>query len=1076
MKPVKLIISAFGPYARTMPVIDFEQFEDKGLFLISGDTGAGKTTIFDAICYALYGTVSGSYRDTRNLRSEYAKDEEESFVDFYFSHQGKQYHVYRKPSYERAKQRGTGTVIEKEKAVFYEDGKKPVEGITQVNTAVRELLQIDEKQFAQIAMIAQGEFRELLNARTDKRTGILRTIFMTDGYRKMESLLKDRMDSQYREKVRLSESIVQYFNDVKCAQDTELLPDLELLKERAVRSGSAWNVHEMTELTERLIGCDQDLFDDESKKLAAAEKHLESRSRALTMAMDHNRILERLNDLIRNQAVLDGKGKEFSDLENRLQSQRKAVREAYPVYRKWKDKEKECSVCREQISSRKRLLESEQETAGLAEKKFQAAQLLTGEAEACRKKADRISQEKDRYRQRDLLRIQLADLEKKLEGIVREEEQLSADEAALRKTIEALEKTKNELKECPGKLLLIQAEREKLDSLIARMEVILKKDQPAWNRKQEILRQAQENFKMARNEFDEAKGLRDQAECLLESCRAGILAAGLREGEECPVCGSLHHPHPAVLPENMITEEVFLDLDQKAEEKRTIKEKALGEAAAARSALEQTEIRLRTDIQDCLSDPHLEDSYRKELHEEGEMPSDGSQTPLPAEKLLDHLLSECESIHEKRKEIKKTEAELAADCETLHKAETDLETARGESTRTLAARKERLALLRKENETQAAAKQAALETLQGLSFDDWDTAETYMKKALSRAAQIQEDIEKAGREREKAAGAVLSLEASVRTLEKSAGEKTAEEAACKKASEDMIRDCGFASMEEMLSFVVTEAQIRQSEKTMAEYREEVAANRAQLAQTKADAEGKTYTDLGTLEEEKRAADEDVRERRLRTHEIRERIRHNTDRLQKINERSGDLEKAAHEYALSERLYRLASGQTRNGRITLEQYIQAAGFDGIIRAANARLLPMSEGRFELFRQEDSLGKRSSTFLDLEVLDHYTGHRRPVGNLSGGESFKASLSLALGLSDTVSSNMGGIQMDALFIDEGFGTLDRRSMESAMDILAGLSGAGKLVGIISHREELLESIPSQIRVKMTREGSLFSVETET
>ena len=191
MKPVKLIISAFGPYARTMPVIDFEQFEDKGLFLISGDTGAGKTTIFDAICYALYGTVSGSYRDTRNLRSEYARDEEESFVDFYFSHQGKHYHVYRKPSYERAKQRVPGTVIEKEKAVFYEDGKKPVEGITQVNTAVRELLQIDEKQFAQIAMIAQGEFRELLNARTDKRTGILRTIFMTDGYRKMESLLKD---------------------------------------------------------------------------------------------------------------------------------------------------------------------------------------------------------------------------------------------------------------------------------------------------------------------------------------------------------------------------------------------------------------------------------------------------------------------------------------------------------------------------------------------------------------------------------------------------------------------------------------------------------------------------------------------------------------------------------------------------------------------------------------------------------------------------------------------------------------------------------------------------------------------
>ena len=164
---------------------------------------------------------------------------------------------------------------------------------------------------------------------------------------------------------------------------------------------------------------------------------------------------------------------------------------------------------------------------------------------------------------------------------------------------------------------------------------------------------------------------------------------------------------------------------------------------------------------------------------------------------------------------------------------------------------------------------------------------------------------------------------------------------------------------------------------------------------------------------------------------------------------------------------------RKSKITLEQYIQAAGFDGIIAAANRRLLPMSDGQFELFRQEDSPGKKSSNFLDLEVLDNDTGHRRPVGNLSGGESFKASLSLALGLSDTVSSNLGGIQMDALFVDEGFGTLDRRSIEGAMEILINLSGNNKLVGIISHREELMENIPQQIKVKKTKDGSRITIE---
>ena len=185
------------------------------------------------------------------------------------------------------------------------------------------------------------------------------------------------------------------------------------------------------------------------------------------------------------------------------------------------------------------------------------------------------------------------------------------------------------------------------------------------------------------------------------------------------------------------------------------------------------------------------------------------------------------------------------------------------------------------------------------------------------------------------------------------------------------------------------------------------------------------------------------------------------------------EKACREYAVCSGLYNLVRGQTGNGKITLEQYIQAAGFDGIIMAANRRLLPMSDGQYELYRQEDSPGKKSSTFLDLEVLDNYTGCRRPVGNLSGGESFKASLSLALGLSDTVSSSLGGIQMDALFVDEGFGTLDRRSIENAMNILINLSGTSKLVGVISHREELIESIPSQIRVQKTREGSDITVE---
>ena len=187
-----------------------------------------------------------------------------------------------------------------------------------------------------------------------------------------------------------------------------------------------------------------------------------------------------------------------------------------------------------------------------------------------------------------------------------------------------------------------------------------------------------------------------------------------------------------------------------------------------------------------------------------------------------------------------------------------------------------------------------------------------------------------------------------------------------------------------------------------------------------------------------------------------------------------LEKYQKEYDLCSRLYNLVTGNlSGKAKITFEQYIQAAGFDRIIVAANRRLLPMSDGQYELFRKEELSDKKSQSSLDLEVLDNFTGRRRPVGNLSGGESFKASLSLALGLSDTVSSSLGGVQMDALFVDEGFGTLDRRSIENAMDILIHLSSSNKLVGIISHREELMENIPQQIRVKKTKKGSEIQID---
>ena len=284
----------------------------------------------------------------------------------------------------------------------------------------------------------------------------------------------------------------------------------------------------------------------------------------------------------------------------------------------------------------------------------------------------------------------------------------------------------------------------------------------------------------------------------------------------------------------------------------------------------------------------------------------------------------------------------------------------------------------------------------------------------------------------------------------------------------------FESVDEMLKYVITEERLSDNEVQIHEYKQKVLTNEARLKEADRDAKGRKWIDADSLNELCRQQDTAVRELRDRQNIINNRLDNNKDKHNNILKKKSLYEKARQENNVCKRLYDLVKGQTGNGKITLEQYIQAAGFDRIIMAANRRLLPMSDGQFELYRQEESLGKKSNTFLDLEVLDNYTGHRRPVGNLSGGESFKASLSLALGLSDTVSSNLGGIQMDALFIDEGFGTLDKKSIDNAMDILMNLSGKNKLVGIISHREELKENIPQQIRITKTKDGSRIDVET--
>ena len=335
MKPIKLIISAIGPYADEPLEIDFSQFSGKGLFLISGDTGAGKTTIFDAICFALYGETSGHYRDTKNLRSQYAAPGTKSYVDFYFTHQGEEYRIYRQPGYLRAKQRGEGLIEEKEKAVLYCGAETPQEGKTQVDRRIKELLSISFEQFKQIAMIAQGEFWELLNASTQERTEILRTIFMTERYQRLEQKLRERRNAGLNEKKRLENSVVQYFNEAAAGPKSQLAEDLQKLQEQTAASGGAWDLAAMLDLLAALLAEDEAENTLVQADLQAANQLLDERKKALIEAQTNNRLLTRLAEHQERQRQLAAQGPTMEGQAQLLQRQKAARREVQPVFQRW---------------------------------------------------------------------------------------------------------------------------------------------------------------------------------------------------------------------------------------------------------------------------------------------------------------------------------------------------------------------------------------------------------------------------------------------------------------------------------------------------------------------------------------------------------------------------------------------------------------------------------------------------------------------------------------------------------------------------------------------------------------------
>lgn len=916
MKPILLVMSAFGPYLNET-TIDFRKLGSKGLYLITGETGAGKTTIFDAVTYALYGKPSGNVRNEKMLRSKFATPNQKTYVELTFEYKGQEYCIRRNPEYERNSLRGDGTTLEKPSAELrYPDGRI-VNKTEEVNTAIEEILGLNRSQFSQIVMIAQGDFQTLLTADTNKRKAILERLFNTAAFTLIQKKINEDANALFGEIKDLRKSINQYIKDI--ADDDVKYADY---------------INDDNSLAVPLC--------DIMQKLSDSIERDEQKKNALT------------DELKQCEKSLETISAEIEKAETQQSNE-------------------------EKLGEREKTLKAEQEKRDRAKKELNKANENKKAAEDISRKIGKIESELADYTERDNISNSFSDAKKKLESATEKLKELKGKEKEIS---DFLKSCKSELAELDGiedKLAQIEVAlintKNRIKDLneLAKCVNKIKKENTALADAQEEYKDKQAAAADAKNDYNEKN------RAFLDG-QAGILAEALDDGCPCPVCGSVCHPSKAHRSESVPTEAELNEyknaVDKASGEEKTASEKAHIILETIKNLEEQFKEKSEKLMEFVPDEENAETVIAYEI-----------QKTEKAEKDFEAKLSDA-------KEKAKRKKELSQEKESKEKELADIITAKStcESEKT-------------ESKTTIKNLTGRLNTLNGkLTYKSREEAEKAQAELKEEAEKIQQSIDSAQEIFDEIDKKVSECKGAIKTL--------------KEALKDKIE----------LDLVKAKQQ------------------QADLQEQKNNISGENGT---------------------RTKVIT-RLSSNQNILKKITDFQKKLEKKEAEFTWLNELNKTAAGQM-NGKekFQFDTWVQMYFFDRIIDRANIRFSDMTDGRYELARQETAENNRSQTGLDLDVIDNRNGTRRSVKTLSGGESFKASLSLALGLSDEIQNNMGGVQLDTLFVDEGFGSLDDESLEQAMRVLVSLADGNRLVGIISHVTALKERIDKKIVVTKNYTG---------
>lgn len=1370
MKPQKLTISAFGPYAdRT--VIDFELLGTQGLYLITGDTGAGKTTLFDAITFALYGEASGEVREAGMFRSKYASDQVPTFVELKFAHQGKQYVVKRNPEYLRPKGRGTGYTLQKGDAeLIYPDDRQPVTKSREVTRAIIELLGVDYRQFTQIAMIAQGDFQKLLLAGTAERSEIFRQIFHTGLYQTVQMELRDAVKERWKTYDEIRRSIGQYIGTISCESNPALEPELTSLKKEKFEGklGRGMELLEellqsdaalLAELNGRIQECEKEiqkenrllgkakqevLLKEEADRRQSAREELapqivlakeeldtaccqaevcdalaeqirrgEERLKAHEQLQQEQKLLEekeqKLKDLGKTAAEKKGQLQEIREQSGRDRQELDAFggvgEEKERLIGAWKALEKSRNVIENLLENDRKLETQMQESRNRIEELQQKEKESALISEELGQRIEKLQDRDARLAELTGRRKELEQREKELREISGQLRKAENEKASL---TGELEKQRQELSGAEEAFARAREQQEKLQDVKVRLARLDQRKQMLQMAVQRVidltgrlkkLTQDAKKWEKVRSAYRKAVEDRDRSRSAFQSLeqlfldgQAGMLARSLKEGEQCPVCGSVHHPHLAPLTEQIPekqevdrskqelteaetqvgklsaqagqmqknieesvetllgenrrlfgelltefpeeireqagklwpledsgtenltagqtigntpaqvqnfaaglqnqskwfreqTELLIQDTDEKSsqahreqtekekleqslsilqkriEEEKRLLQQAEQKLAAVTAQMEERFLQLRTLVKQisenggyrrdpiiragnqerpggqfrsvqeeregCGQDPYVngeeESGYSREQisqtqeylrseitalqNQEQQCAQEisGREKYRSEKKRIDAMLQTCrdslqqerqllEGLKVRKEETVRQERAWLAERVSVQEAEAarDRVSQSGQDT--------------KVSDVREAQERQAVEACQTHLVQDKQTIENDLvheeydiESDLAHAMQALSDdldrIRQQIRENERKIRAKESLMKKLKQQEQQLGQLSDEihqleltEARLK--VEQQTQKEKIESIREQLS-----GETREETEQKTDY---FRMQKLELEQRKNQAE-KTYQELlrkmselqaalealqGQLKESSGLCMDEIETRRQQWEQEKEKVsqrqaevyaaqKNNLSVYQAVQGRQNEMMTAEQEYVWLKALSDTANG-TLNGKrkIELETYIQMAYFDRILERANLRLMTMSRNQYELKRREEGDNRKEKTGLELNVIDHYNGTQRSVRTLSGGESFQASLSLALGLSDEIQACAGGIHLDSMFVDEGFGSLDEEALNQAITALGSLTEGRRMVGIISHVPALKERIDRQIVVtKRRKDGGVSS-----